>query len=222
MKEFFKRLKLELEDVREDITSDEIVITAENAGDFGCGIGFSTLSLMILLNLSKSIGVDKDRNVIQYARTLYKQVKDSFLSGKPENQEQMSSEIEYLTYDALKHGEVEFRIGNITSAKNLPRDLDLAYCRRILTPIYLSEYDNLLSGEFGVRSALERISLSIKPGGWLIVSEKVSNINFQTFLEQADFNILARSKLKRGDIIEPGRRVTLYKNHLIRYICLKR
>ncbi len=220
MKDFFDQLKFVMEDVWEDVTSAKLDIEGGRAGDFGCGQGLTTLSLMIALGLSDSIGIDKDDKAIEQAQKLINQVKEYLFSVGTENQWQQLSEIEALVYNVLKSGKLEFQVDDVVTNEGFLSDLDLAYCKRILTPIFLGEYGNKIIGEIGVKTAIEKIAKSLKIDGWLIASEKASGIDFLPFFEQAGLGVVSTTRFERGDIGTKGR-ITLYKSQYVRYVCRK-
>lgn len=173
---YFTKLESTKKQIYEDVESVNKNTPIEKVCDFGCGSGFTTFSLMSVLNASRAIGVDIDNKVIFRAKTwrewIIKYIKLNAQSVQ--NKEELIEEA-YHVLDIQCFP--EFRTGDVITGKNLPDSLDLSYCRKLLVNIY---GDN---GGKGIELAIENIVGSVKPGGWIIAVEEC---DISSFLDQAD------------------------------------
>jgi hypothetical protein len=227
MQKFFDKLKLEREDVREDLEGIDPKGSEWRRGDFGCGWGLPTLCLILELHPSECIGIDPF-------------VKEEILDvpSIDEVQCQFAELRNYCSSDLLQDNCLEkdvrdlidvgnlprFLVSDVTNGSNLPSNLDLAYCKKLLYNIFKGDYPNDLKGEDGVITAIKNISSTIRLGGWICVIEPVNpEIDFMPYLEQESLRSVCRSPFERGEIImvpDPERR-TLYKTPYIKYVCTK-
>jgi trans-aconitate methyltransferase len=67
MDDLVQRLRLELEDIKQDLAYTELAGSCQRAADFGCGSGLTTLCLFIELGAHQLQGIDKDKSLIQAA-----------------------------------------------------------------------------------------------------------------------------------------------------------
>lgn len=198
--EFFERLKLEVEDIQDELRSLPLQITSHRIGDFGCGEGYTTLSLMLTLQATECIGIDKSSN--QDVQQVFNIVRDST----------------HKIYDNLKGDSLQqdlqrllgksdypvFQKGDILKGYNLPNNLDFAYCKRVLGNIYSGEYDNLPNGEEGVSIAINNMAGTIKQGGIFCAVEKASAY-FAPIFERTGLTFLRICRIQRGEIGSQGR-----------------
>ena len=88
MQWLFERLKLERDDIREDLKGLDLDLsTKSRIGDFACGWGYTTLSLMLEFQDAECIGVDQfkknpdlDTPSLDEVQQQYEEVKKYVLS----------------------------------------------------------------------------------------------------------------------------------------------
>ncbi len=217
MEFFFKRLDAELEYLQEDISLAKLNLSGGKACDFGCCLGFTTFSIASVQNFSEVIGVDKDANAISQAQLWIEAVKKHIqLTGETKKLE--VDELENQACNLLKiQRPPKFRVGDIARGENLPSDIDFAYCRKILTPIALGEFENSISGQEGVKNTLENIAKSVKQRGWLLIIEKAmsSSIDFKSSFIQTGLELVSISSIRRKDILTDGNKGLSETSYLI-------
>jgi len=220
MQRFLERLKLEREDVRQDLIGLNLGnFPIGRIGDFGCGWGFATLSLILELNAAESIGIDQfvqddflDVPSFEGARSQFDQLRVSVTTLPQDNATRM--DILHL----LDSGRFPtFLIGDIVTGANLPSNLDLAFCKHTLYNIFAGGYaTNDLKGEIGVVSAIENIASAIKAGGLVCAVEPAnSEVDFKLLFEQAGFSFVRMCRVHRGAVSWSGRKRTLINQDLI-------
>ena len=138
--------------------------TFKKVGDFGCGWGYITWSLMQEISVSECIGIDK---FDPKTPPVWYQVEAGFSLEKTQ---ELSKQI-----DANKYP--DFRQVDIISGKNIPSDFDLIYCKRLLYNIF-NENSRLELGQ-----AINHIAQALKPNGWFCLVE-INDLSFKTSLEE--------------------------------------
>jgi SAM-dependent methyltransferase len=220
MNEVFTRLRLEIEDIQEEISSLDLNLTEGKIGDFGCGGGYSTLALSAVLKSSKSIGIDKNSQEIRYARDIFEKLLHEIPNIQhDQGRDDLQDTLQHLVQ---RHITIEFRVGDIITGQSLPTGLHLAYCKRLLLNIYRSQYGNAVEGEDGVMSAITNIAASVRPEGLVIVIEH-AGIDFRPFLEQVGLVYQNASRMERYDIGSHGRITNslVGKTQYIKYVYMK-
>jgi hypothetical protein len=146
--EFLERLKLEKEDIQDELFSVPLNTPIHKICDFGSGDGHTTLSLMLALKATECIGIDKFsddllspslRNVEQVFKNLQNNMLKTFNFQESSLQEDLQRLFSEL-------GSPVFQKGDILKGDNFPDNLDFAYCKRVLGNIYTGEYNNSPSG----------------------------------------------------------------------------
>lgn len=198
--EFFEHLKLEVEDIQDELRSVPLQMTSHRIGDFGCGEGYTTLSLMLALQATECVGIDKSSN--QNAQEVFNAVRDS--NNKIYDNLKGNSLQQDLHRLLGKSDYPVFQRGDILKDYNLPNNFDFAYCKKVLGNIYSGEYDNLPNGEEGVSIAINNIVRTIKQGGIFCAVEKASAY-FAPILERSGLTFLRICRIQRGEIGTDGR-----------------
>jgi hypothetical protein len=205
--EFFKNLKLELEDLQEELRSVSLNIPDSRVGDFGCGAAYTTLSLMLLLMANECVGIDKFAGdsfspSCQEVRQGFDAVKDTILNAPGNLQENALKRDIWKLFSGARCP--TFQQGDVLIGHNLPSNLDFAYCKRLLGNIYSGEYDNSPKGEEGVSRAINNMVGTLRQGGILCVVEK-ANIYFAPSIERTGLTFLRICRIHRGEIGVQGR-----------------
>lgn len=138
LRKWFRHLALARADVRDELQwLGEPV--GERVGDFGCGNGLHTFALAGELPTARCIGVDKH---IGEAASVASALAVS-VGGVGDGA--LACLVESRRMPGLRRGDV------VTGA-NLPWQLDLVYCKRLLLNIQGGAHDNRLAGRDGVRA----------------------------------------------------------------------
>ena len=224
MQEIIDKLKLEKEDIEQELVGLDFLKTSINQiGDFGCGWGYGTLSLMLQLNPSKCIGVDQftgilDTPTLPNVQKLVNQLKNYYSHEIYRDDENMGIE------NPFKNGNLpSFQVGDVvTGVPRMPENIDLAYCKRVLFNIYSNEYNtNGESGESAVVSAITNIVHTLKQGGVFVLVEPANeSVNFHSLLNQSGLIFVRMCRIHRGKIIGSKRSSMLINQDLI-YFFLK-
>lgn len=204
--EFFERLKLELEDVQDELLSVPLNLPIRKICDFGCGEGYTTLGLMLALKATECIGVDKFSGdllspSLQMVEQVFKNLQDSTLKALNFKEGSLQDDLQRLFRES---GSPVFQNGDILKGDNFPDNLDFAYCKKVLGNIYTGEYNNSPNGEEGVSIAISNIAKKIRQGGILCAVEKASAY-FAPIFERAGLRFLRICRIQRGEIGSQGR-----------------
>jgi SAM-dependent methyltransferase len=212
-RKYFQYLDLVREDIREEF--DLLGINPKNAriGDLGCGDGLTTFGLALEASASVCIGIDLFSTKItppeieQFIETVSFGCKDNY-SYDPEI-------CELITSQRVP----KFQQGNIVTNLNLPPDLDLAYCKKVLVNVFLKEYVGIPSGEQGLITGLSNIYQSLRPDGQLCAIEYYKDFILEPYFEQCGFHIQRRVQIERQEIRSKGR--TQAVSPMTIYLCTK-
>jgi SAM-dependent methyltransferase len=217
MDHLMHQIDLELEDIREDIACTELATSCQRAADFGCGSGLSTICLFLELGARELKGVDKDEAPVQAAVKHLEALKLASFSNLPQQGE---DDLLVQMMTAIGAGRlIGFSVANVLSSAALPKNLDLGFCRRLLTPIHQAEYGNPESGMDSALGVLRNLTATIVRGGQLLIVEKRA-IDFRSAIESSGLRLQRLDYYSRHDIGTSGR-VTLYKTDYARYVCEK-
>lgn len=161
---------------------------------------------MLALHPAECVGIDKfagDHLVpsIHDVENLFATIKKVVLSGSDDFVKDIQEELLQLLNEG--HWPV-FQEEDIVKSKNLPNDLDFAYCKLVLGNVYNGEYGNSIMGEDAVMGAIQNITDCIKKDGLFCLVEK-DVMSFQPFLERANLTFLRVCRFRRGEIGEHGR-----------------
>lgn len=191
----FERLALELEDIQQDLEGLPSIRSECRIGDFACGSGYATLCLMLEYHAMDCFGIDMSKSWQLPSRM---QMQDDF--DTVNDNDAPTNGISKKVKQLLDEGSwPTFRQADILDVHNLPSDLDLIYCKRLLHSIYMEEYDNSPNGEEGVIVALNNMVGCLKPNGLLCLVEK-AGINFAPYLERAKLTSLHTRSFRRPEI----------------------
>jgi hypothetical protein len=181
--DFLSRIIENKEQLQNDLADIELPLPTGKICDFGCELGFTTYCLASILNATESVGADIDVSAINQAKKWFKAINlyIQFTSEKP-----LSDDIVYeksnLLLGILKPP--EFAICDVVSEENLPSDISLAYCRKLLVNIACGNYSDNIFDIDKVRLTIKNIAKKIVHGGWLIVVEETKGGNFSHLLEE--------------------------------------
>jgi SAM-dependent methyltransferase len=223
MQEIIDRLKLEREDIKQDLAGfDLLKVPISRIGDFGCGWGYTSLSLMLELNPVECIGVDQfsgilDTPTLPSVQSLISQLNDFYSYEIHRSGE--SADIENL----FANGNLpSFQVGDVVIGTHLPENLDVAYCKHVLINVFNNGYNtNGESGELAVVSAITNIAHALKQGGVFVLVEPANElVNFHSLLNQSGLSFVRMCRIHRGKIMAAKRNSMLINQDLI-YIFLK-
>lgn len=208
-KRYFKHLDLVREDIREEFVKLGISMAGIRICDFGCGTGLTTFGLALEVERSECFGVDlfDHQNGVTP-----KVIADLLKHIQGEEHPQITELIETDRVPA-------FIKGNIVKNENLPREIDLAYCKKVLANMYGKAYQDIESGESGLRKGLSNIAACINPRGFLAAVEYDKDHILERHLLEAGFKIVRREQIKRREIRSKGRTDVI--STLTLYLCQK-
>jgi hypothetical protein len=165
--------------------------------DFGCGFGHTTYCLSSILSATESIGIDSDPFAIHKASLWFDAVK---LQKQLSVEEEISDDI--LTQETDRILEIvrppEFLVRDVVSGKDLPSEIDLAYCRKLLVNIGVGNYENNVSGIAGCKLAIKNIVKTMTPGGWFVAVEQVQGVDFSHLLEDEGLHYENKTRFQLG------------------------
>lgn len=214
-RKYFRYLDLIREDIREEFNPLGINPARDSICDFGCGNGITTFGLALESQDSECIGIDlfgKESKIApQKINDLVARVK---MTCKDQNK--YFQDVCAL----IRHGRVPtFQQGNIVTNQNLPQDIDLVYCKKLLVNIYGKEYPGVQSGELGLLAGLRNIARSLRPQGQLCVIEYDNDFMLESTLEKGGFQIQKKDQITRNEIRSEGR--TEVESLVTLYLCSK-
>ena len=134
-------------------------------GDFGCGDGYVTLSLMLHLNAKECFGVDKNND---WKLPTIEEAKLEFNTGQNVPVGDLSEEVRQLLNEERWP---TFQQDDVLKPHDLPKNLDLAYCKRLLTNIREGAYNNSLNEDDRLSRAINNIVDCIKQRGLFCLVE---------------------------------------------------
>lgn len=194
------RLQLELEAIQQELAGLPLSKPDCTIGDFGCGEGYATLSLMLHLGAKECTGVDngvdKDR---AWKLPTIEEARDYFNTGQNVSTGGLSEKVRQLLYEERWP---KFQQEDVVDAEKLPNNLDLAYCRKLLTNILNGDYNNSLKGVDVLNRAIKNIVGRISQGGFFCL---VETINYSEHLVQfqSDLEFLRVCQAKRRNSVLP-------------------
>lgn len=180
---FLSRINEDKEQLQNDLADINLPLPTGKICDFGCGLGFTTYCLASILNATESVGIDVDPHSINQAKKWFEAIK---LHTQFTSEMTLSDNIIYqksnLLLGTLKPP--EFVVGDVISGENLPSDITLAYCRKLLVNILHGNHKDNLHGIDRTRLAINNIVKTIAHGGWFVAVEEFSGGNFSQLLEE--------------------------------------
>jgi SAM-dependent methyltransferase len=204
-KKYFKYLDLFREDIREEFDVLGVPQNISRLCDYGCGDGLTTFGLALEIQGAECIGVDlfdqeskpSPEKLDQYMASVERECHHSqaAVSGFPGDLCGLVSEKRLP----------QFIRGNIVLDHNLPSEVDLAYCKKVLLNLLIKEYKGTPSGEDGLLLGLKHIARNLIPGGLLCAVEYDIDFKLGKYLEMSKLNILKKVQLKRREIRSRGR-----------------
>lgn len=188
-----KRLERELEDVRQELMGLPLIAPDCRIADFGCGYGYAIMSLMLELDAVECIGVDSDENkwqlpTIGQAQEYFKVGKDNF--PKDNLSARLSELLERKRWPT-------FQRADILTSENLPKNLDIAYCKSLLGNLPQE------NGHLILNRTINNIVDCLKQGGILCVVDKN---NYSNFIQPPILGFLRLCQIRRAEITFEGER----------------
>jgi SAM-dependent methyltransferase len=211
---YFRYLDLVREDIREEFDLAGTNPYKLKICDFGCGNGITTFGLAIEAKESECIGVDLFGEGSKITPDEIGQILKTIII-KFEDKEKYRQISELIDTNRAPR----FWQGNIVKNVNLPKDIDLAYCKRVLINILSKEYEGIPSGENGLISGLRNINRSLNPDAQLLAIEYVDDFALESYFERCGFQVERREQIKRREIRSKGR--TEAESTMILYLCRK-
>lgn len=167
----FNRLQLELEDVEQELEGLPLGKADCKIGDFGCGDGYATLSLMIHLHAIDCTGVDK---LADWQLPTIEEVKLPFSTITDAHIDDLVEKVNQL----LNNGRFpRFRQDDVLHPNNLPNNLDLAYCKLFFGNIYGGDFNNSPSGIDGFNLAINNIMAVLGKMAYFFWSKRIIGQN---------------------------------------------
>ena len=231
MQDFIDQLRLEREDLHDDINGMEFLEENLRVGDFGCEYGYTTLSLALELNAYECIGIDKfehDNNspyvpTLEEVNRIFDNLKGYTLAGEnAENQDCLFQDVRSICAE----GRLPiFQKGNLITGINLPTNLDFVYCKQVLYNLYEGGYNNP-KGLDGIKASIKNIMNSVKRSGQVCIVEPVCSIDFRGIINQVGLKLVRQRLIFRNDIVRNDNglisRATSHKSKYFIYYCIKR
>jgi SAM-dependent methyltransferase len=214
---YFKYLNLIRENIREELDSLEIQKENLKICDFGCGNGITTFGLALEAKGSVCTGVDlfneetgiTIREISRYIEIVKDQYHQTVVNPYPDDLWKLIND----------NRTPKFQAGNIVLNKNLPNNIDLAYCKKVLINIMEKEYAGTPSGEQGLLAGLRNIAKCVRSNGWLCAVEYDKEFILEKYFELCGLRILRLEQIKRREIRSKGRTKTI--STLTLYLCQK-
>ena len=216
VRNYFRYLDLVREDIKEEFDLLGINQKKPRICDFGCGNGLTTFGLAIERKESECIGVDLFGKATKITPKEIAQIIET-VSSECKNKSKYLQEIcELIETSRIP----KFQQGNIVNNINLPKDIDLAYCKKVLVNIFLKEYESIPSGEQSLTAGLRNIYHSLRPDGQLCVIEYYKDFILEIYFEKCGFQIEKKELIKRREIRSKGKTESM--SDLTLYLCRKR
>jgi hypothetical protein len=218
-KKYIKYLELVQFDIREEFDLLGLYPAGLKICDFGCGDGITTFGLALEAPGSQCIGIDLFDNpsnptpeiLNQYIEIVKTKCNPVLSSENPFP----SNLCKLIADDRIPR----FVKGNIVLNQNIPQEIDLAYCKKLLVNILGKNYKDTPLGENALTKALKNISNCIQPDGLLCVIEYDKEFSLAKYLNRNNLRIIRKTQLKRNEIRSKGRTKTTSLFTL--YLCQK-
>jgi SAM-dependent methyltransferase len=204
-KKYFKYLDLVREDIREEFNLLDVSRNLARICDYGCGNGLSTFGLALETQGTEYIGIDLFNDdstpTLEKLNQYLAIIEDECNRLSPHHNAIPESVCKLAHQKRLP----QFTRGNIVFDHNLPGDIDLAYCKKVLVNLLGKEYKGTPSGEDGLRLGIKHITQNLAPGGLLCAVEYDKDFGLGKYLEMSKLHILKKVQLKRREIRSRGR-----------------
>ncbi len=218
VRNYFRHLGLVCEDIQEELDLIGRPGDILKVCDFGCGQGLSTYGLALALPGSECIGIDRFdgesspslSTMLRYSDAV-KQLCESDLSLKAGFPGELCRLLRETRLPM-------FHRGDIVLGHNLPADVDLAYCKRVLINLFYRKHGEHPSGGEGLLTAIKHIARSVRPGGYVCTVE-FDGFALDEYLRKANLSIVRHGVFKRNDIRARGR-TTVISQYAF-YLCQK-
>ena len=212
---YFRHLHLVREDIREEFEQLELHPRALRVCDFGCGSGISTFGLALEIPGAACTGLDLfGGEVTPDTLERYVTAVRRHCQGQRRPWRPFPADLCKLLLEARSP---RFIRGDIVGNRNLPADVDLAYCKKLLVNLRGEEPREGLSGEERLRIGLEQITQCIRPGGLLCAVEYDRDFGLAEHLDRGQLRILRRTLIQRREI--RSRRRTNVVSTFALYLC---
>ncbi len=156
--QFLDNVESARKELREDLANLPIGNAKYKVGDFGCGWGYNTWGLMFEIPNSESVGIDKfDPDNPPCIEDIFRSEKFSL--------EIVSKQFEEFGLSQGMHSPSVVK-GDIVTGENLPENLDLIYCKRVMYNICTGD-----NGDAAILQAIKNISNAVVVGGWFCFVE---------------------------------------------------
>lgn len=214
---YFKFLNFVREDIREEFDTLGVPKKVLRVCDFGCGNGITTFGLALETEKSECLGIDLFDNeavhnpskLVQYIEYIEESCKHTPTSKSP-------FPVDLCKLISEKQAPL-FRKGNIVLNQNMPQNIDLGYCKKVLNNFWGKEYPDTPTGEEGLLKGLRNIHQSIRQNGWLCVIEYDKAYKLQGYFERSNFQVIKWAQIKRREIRSKGRTPVI--STLTMYLC---
>jgi SAM-dependent methyltransferase len=182
---FLQKLDAEKIQIANDLKSINFPLPSEAIGDFGCGSGYTTYSLMSILRVPETIGIDIDKHAINQASLWFEGVR-SYLKNQLKEELSEDTIIEKTNNRLGIVIPPRFIVGDVISGNNLPSFLGIAYCRMLLANLLINCEKDGFSGIDRTKMAINNIGKSLLPGGWFIAVE-IEGVNLDMLFDEETY-----------------------------------
>jgi hypothetical protein len=204
-KKYFKYLDLVREDIQEEFNVLCVPQNISRNCDYACGNGLTTFGLALENEGAECIGVDLFGQ--ETAPTPEKL--NQYMAGIESECQHMQKTVDWFPGDFCRLVDEnrlpQFIRGNIVLDHNLPTDIDLAYCKKVLVNLLGKEYRGTPYGEDGLLLGLKHITQNLAPVGLLCTVEYDKGFELGKYLVMSNLNILKKAQIKRREIRSRGR-----------------
>jgi SAM-dependent methyltransferase len=208
IRKYFKHINLYREDIREVVDNFRINFNRMRICDFGCGSGFTTFALALEIDKSVCTGLDLFPDDTQYSfdeiLEIENRIKDDCIKKTSDPirlkdfvKNELCKLVDENCYPA-------FIKGNILTGKNIPKNIDLAFCQKIFINIHEGKHVNECLGSDCVIKSMKNIARSLSSKGHLL-SIEFTGFKLNPFLEESGLEIIKSFDFTRNDIRSRGR-----------------
>ena len=160
----------------------------ESIADFGCGDGWETIALVMKLNASVAIGIDKEQTLIDTARIMVDEICRQLEANRqlvspirailanPAHFSHLSVDVRSKAISLINKYEKlslpSYQRGDITNGEKdtglPPNHFALVFCKDVLYHIYCAENSPTVPI---IRAAIQEVARVAKPGGLVAIDE---------------------------------------------------